>query len=111
MSTGPKTNWGGPRPGSGRPRKTQTALLADSMLKLEKKYAKKYGETIDDILIGLIYDRNILPKDRLSATKLWKEYTQAKMSEDSEANQLHEPAVYLPEQDKGPELKVVGGNG
>jgi len=101
--------WGGARPGSGRKPSTLSALQVTAMLKKAKEWAKKTGKELDDILLGIIYDEETNVKDKLAGIKLWKEYTIAKLQEGGETDQSTGPAMYLPEQDKGPEpeLKIV----
>lgn len=103
-----KDNRGGKREGAGRKRETLSQSQVREMLAKAKEYAKKYGKTIDDILLEVIYSDN--QKDALAAVKLWKEYTIAKLQEGGEIDTQIGPEVYLPDQDKGPELKVVGSD-
>ena len=96
MSTGPKTGWGGKREGSGRKADTLTAVLVKKMLAKAKKFKGKYGEDLDDILLGMIYDRNNSTRDRLAGVKMCKDFTMAKISEDGPADKANAPTVYLP---------------
>jgi len=98
---------GGARPGSGRKKETLTAVQVREMLSAAKKYAKKYGKSIDEILLDFIYAEGNA-RDRLAAIKLWKEYTVAKLQEGGETDTTVTPELYLPE--KRPDLKVVGGS-
>lgn len=77
------------------------------MLRKAKKAAKRYGKDVDDILLEVIYTADNRPVDKLSAIKLWKDYTMPKPSEGGEADKTLGPAVYLPEQ--RPQLKSIEG--
>lgn len=86
------------------------------MLTTARRYAKKYGKTVDDILLGLIYAREddipmkMTARERIGAIKVFKEFAQAKTSEQNITVQHQtEPAISLPEQDEDPALKVVAG--
>lgn len=97
MSTGPKSGWGGARPGSGRKPQTLSQTQVREMLSAAKKRAAATGKTIDDILLGFIYDDDARMGDRLAAIKLWKEYTIAKLQEGGETDKGLAPQVFLPE--------------
>lgn len=66
------------------------------MRRTARKWAKKYGKTIDEVLIGLIYDADGRAADVLAAIKVWKEYTAPKPSEGGTADKENGPMVYLP---------------
>lgn len=115
MTTGQKQDArGGARAGSGRkPGGTATvsAVQVEKMLRTARKYRKKYGKTIDDVLLGFIYGETdkdgVVPKisDRVTCIKVYKEYTIAKMQEGGETDKALGPSVFLPEQ--RPQLSVV----
>lgn len=100
MSTGPKKdNRGGARPNSGPKPQTLSARQVAKMLRKAKKWAKKHGKDIDDILLGFIYGFDeVKAADRIACIKLWKEYTIAKMAEGGTTDKALAPAVFLPEQ-------------
>lgn len=101
-----KENRGGKRDGAGRPPETLSAKQVRAMLAAAKRYAKKFGKSIDEILLDIIYDED-RKRDQLPAIKLWKEYTIAKLQEGGETDKvLSGPAVYLPKQ-KPVDGKVV----
>ena len=92
-----KENRGGARPNSGPKKETLSQRQVQAMLVAAKKYAKKHGKTIDEILLDIIYEDGG-KRDTLAAIKLWKEYTVAKLQEGGETDKgLSGPAVYLPE--------------
>ena len=122
---------GGKRAGAGRKKGYSPAKLplsvaqVEEMLEKAKAYAKKYGKTIDEILLDFVYgvteiplvsekDRDILEvfarrvgtRDRIACIKLWKEYTSPKITEGGEGDQQLGPAIFLPK--KHPRLEVVG---
>lgn len=93
------------------------------MLDAAKKFAKKHGKTIDEILLEFIYGETevamtaegdildnarvkVATKDRIACIKLWKEFTHPKLSEGGAADQ-EGPSVFLPE--RHPRLDVVDG--
>jgi len=122
-------NRGGKREGSGRKpgyspgRETLSVRQVKEMLAKSKQYAKKYGKTIDEILLDFIHGvveiplvgesgdlesliaKRVPTRDRIACIKLWKEYTSPKITEGSEADKNIGPAFYLPEQK--PTLAVV----
>ena len=99
MTTGPKKieNRGGYRPNAGRKRIPISEKAVREMIKSAKKMAKKNGRTIDDILLGIIYNDD--PKTvgaRLQAIRIFKEYTITKKAErDTPANDNRE-GIRLP---------------
>ena len=117
MSGKPKRpGWGGYRPGAGSKPKSLTDKQVRAMLKTARKYAKKYGKTVDDILLGLIYAREddipmkMTARERIGAIKVYKEFAQAKTSEQNITVQHQtEPAISLPAIEDDPGLTVVSG--
>ena len=80
------------------------------MLSKAKKYAKKYGKDLDDVLLEIALDPNGKAKDKLAAIKVFKDFTMAKISEGGEADKSLGPAVFLPTQHpRGPTLAAVDG--
>ena len=115
MSTGPKTieNRGGYRPGAGRKPDTLPEGEIAKMLKAEKKKAKATGKSIDDILLSIIYGEasDIRPSDRLTAIKIFKEFTIGKRKvTESTIKQPLGPTIYLPAQMPDP-AKVIQKKG
>jgi len=98
---------GGSRPNTGPKPQTLSANQVLKMLRKARKWAKKMGKDIDDILLGFIYDENGKMVERTACIKLWKEYTIAKMAEGGQTDKGLGPAVFLPEQ--RPQLGVVAG--
>jgi hypothetical protein len=82
------------------------------MLDKAEEFSKKKGKTIDDILLGFIYDDETPQKDRIACMKLWKEYTIAKLQEGGETDKQLGPGIYLPQEKPDPtkvvELKKAG---
>jgi hypothetical protein len=77
------------------------------MLRKARKFAKKYGRDIDDLLLEFAFDPNGRVQDRLAAVKVFKDLTMPKISEGGEADKQLGPAVFLPSQ--RPVLKSVEG--
>ena len=121
---------GGKRAGAGRPkgyrppRLPLSAAQVEEMLKKATEYARKYGKTIDEILLDFVYgvtevplvsqedtellavlSRKVGTRDRIACIKLWKEYTSPKLSEGGEGDKQLGPAVFLPK--KHPRLELV----
>ena len=126
-----KETRGGKRAGAGRKpgyspgREPLSVRQVQEMLDKAKEYAKKYGKTVDDILLDFVYGITKIPlvdegggvlellekavstKDRIACIKLWKEYTSPKITEGGEADKAVGPAVFLPEQH--PRLELIDG--
>lgn len=84
------------------------------MLKKAKKWEKKHGRAIDDIVLSNIYgcffDGTPIECDqrtRATYVKLWMELTVPKIAADPGADKALGPAVYLPEH--RPTLSVIPG--
>ena len=92
----------GPKPGTLR---TLSASQVQKMLRTAKKWAKRTGKSIDDVLCSIIYNDEAKNSDRLAGIKVFKEYTAAKLQEGGEADKALGPALYLPEQ--RPSLSAV----
>lgn len=74
------------------------------LLQTAKKFAKRTGKTVDDILLEFIYGETIDgepmkigQRDRLAAMKLFKDHTSIKPGEGGEADKQLGPTIYLPE--------------
>lgn len=106
MSTGPKSGWGGARPGSGPKRQTLSVRQVQGMLRTAKKYAKKHGKSIDEVLLDFVYAEDTSDKDRIACIKIFKEYTIAKIQEGGETDKALGPGIYLPTEKPDPS-KVV----
>jgi hypothetical protein len=112
MASGPKKveNRGGAREGAGRKPETLSAKQVSLMLEHAKDYAKKFGKTVDEVLLDFIYKEESKDADRLAAIKLFKTYTIAKLQEGGETDQQLGPAFFLPEQRPDPaKLHVLPG--
>jgi len=117
MSTGPKTvdNRGGARQGSGpKPRMTLTQKQLKQMIAKARTFAHEHGVTIDEILLGIIYDARVIEmkdrnhkkvklaavsdKVRVAAIKVWKDCTMGKYVEQNvNIKDSRGPGIYLPE--------------
>jgi hypothetical protein len=106
MATGPKTGWGGVRPGSGPKTKTLSASQVELMLDKAKKKAEETGKDVDDILLDFIYDADGSKKDRIACIKLWKDFSMVRISEGGDADKNLGPGIYLPGEKPDP-TKVV----
>ena len=115
----PKTeNRGGARPNSGPKKETLSVRQVKEMRKRADAYAKKYGKTIDEILLDFVYGvaefnlsidegegetvesviaKKVSTRDRIACIKLWKEYTSPKITEGGPADTELGPKVYLPQ--------------
>ncbi len=107
-----KENRGGKRPGAGRPKgsvQTLSARHVQAMHTAARKYAKKSGREVHEVLLDLIYNEAAHDRDRLAAMKLWYQFTLPKLQEGGEAdkNVWAGPAIFLPEQ--RPELELIEG--
>jgi hypothetical protein len=99
METVPKIERrGGARPNSGPKPQTLSANQVLKMLRKARKWAKRHGKDVDDILLSFIYGDEVKPADRIACIKLWKEYTIAKMAEGGTTDKELGPAVFLPSQ-------------
>lgn len=107
MSTGPRFQWGGRRPGSGKKPLPPMEKLQKKLLKLAQKYEKKYGKSMGDIIIELAYGKiddincRIMPKDRLQAAKTFFDIVINKGTETGTKKEKEKP-VTLPEMKPDP---------
>ncbi len=107
-------NRGGARAGSGRKPggvPTISGLQIEKMLRAARRYKRKHGKSIDDVLVGFIYGEamegeTVKIAERVACIKVFKEYTIAKMQEGGETDKGLGPTVFLPEQ-RPPQLTVV----
>ena len=108
MTTGPKTiptrphQWGGTRPGAGRPKSTLTDRAVRKMLRAQNAAEKKHNKSLDEVLLEIIYDKKNPPTARLTGIKLWKEHTQVRPTEGKNKvnDSVSGPQIYLPDLDK-----------
>ena len=100
-----KENRGGARPNSGPKPFSLSASQVEALLRTVKKFSKEHGKSIDDILVGMVYDKDITDNNRLAAIKLVKDLSAPKISEGGAADRQLGPAVFLPE--RHPRLEVV----
>ena len=94
---------GGARPGAGRPKKTTSQQLVDSMLATGKEWAKREGKSLDDLLLAIAYAKDDFEKvtiaQRIKAVSLFKQHTMASVSESHIDVTKHSgPGIYLPEE-------------
>ncbi len=101
-----KENRGGARPNSGPKPFSLSTSQVKGLLRTVKKFSKEHGKSIDDILVGMVYDEKVTDNNRLAAIKLVKDLSAPKISEGGDADTHLGPAVFLPE--KNPRLEVVG---
>ena len=100
-----KDNRGGARPNSGPKPFSLSASQVKELLRTVKKFTKKHGKSIDEVLVSMVYDENITDNNRLAAIKLVKDLSAPKISEGGAADRQLGPAVFLPK--KHPRLEVV----
>lgn len=104
-----RENRGGKREGSGRKR-TPESYSAEKVKELNDridKYAKERGLHIDEVALELVYDESKTASARMKAYETIKKYSSIQPKEGGEADKELGPSLYLPEQDKGPDLKAV----
>ena len=107
MSTGPRFQWGGRRPGSGKKSLPPMEKLQKKLLKLAAKYEKQYGKSMGDIIIELAYgkidgiDCKIMAKDRLQAAKAFFDIVTTKGGESSAKKESEKP-ISLPDMKPDP---------
>ncbi len=94
---------GGARPGAGRPKKTTSQQLIDSMLATGKEWEKREGGSLDEVLLAIIYAKGDFDKatiaQRIKAVALFKQHTMASVSESHVNVTKHSgPGIYLPEE-------------
>jgi hypothetical protein len=116
MIKGKRENRGGARVGAGRKKQTLTTQQVEQLLKTQKKWEKLKGETVNDILMSLIYGTDldnekvdVTPPVRIKAIQCLKEHTSAKLRENSESDKALGPGIFLPEQQQDPSLTVIDG--
>uniref|UniRef100_A0A6M3IHU3 Uncharacterized protein n=1 Tax=viral metagenome TaxID=1070528 RepID=A0A6M3IHU3_9ZZZZ len=105
MSTGPKTSWGGRRPGAGGKPLPANEKLRREMIRKASAWAKKFGQTIDDVLLSIIHGKSwegiaikAEPKTRVSAIKVYKEFTMGRSSDQTvNITERKENPIQLPE--------------
>jgi hypothetical protein len=110
-------NRGGYRPGSGRkPDKPSSYEDITRMKRAAKKRAKLEGKTLDDIVLDIAYANvngigcKVEVRDRLLAVRLYKEFSQPKISEQNvNVKKTEGPTVYLPALDKENAKVIEGG--
>ena len=100
-----KDNRGGARPNSGPKPFSLSASQVKELLRTVKKFTKEHGKSIDDVLVGMIFDENITDNNRLAAIKLVKDLSAPKISEGGAADRQLGPAAFLPK--KHPRLELV----
>jgi len=93
-----KENRGGARPNSGPKPFSLSASQVEGLLRTVKKFSKEHGKSIDDILVGMVYDESITDNNRLAAIKLVKDLSAPKITEGGEADKILGPSIYLPDQ-------------
>jgi hypothetical protein len=69
MSTGPKSGWGGKRPGAGRPNSVISKKALKPLSRALRTAKKTSGKDIFEILVGFAYDETLKIRDRLLAIR------------------------------------------
>ncbi len=93
-----KENRGGARPNSGPKPFSLSTNQVKELLRTVKKAAKKHGQSIDDILVEMVYTEKTTDNNRLAAIKLIKDLSAPRISEGGEADRTLGPSIYLPDQ-------------
>lgn len=93
-----KENRGGARPNSGPKPFSLSTNQVKGLLRTVKKAAKKHGQSIDDILVEMVYTEKTTDNNRLAAIKLIKDLSAPRISEGGEADRTLGPSIYLPDQ-------------
>ena len=99
-----KDTRGGARKGAGRPAGVGiTHDRLQSMLNKAEEWAKDHdGHTVDDFLLSVIFGEQdagwkMTMRDRLTAAKIWKDYTMAKVQEKNvNIKETRGPVIMLP---------------
>jgi len=106
-----KENRGGARKGSGRkPKEIKWGSTPEAMITTAEKVAKEEKRNIDEVLLSIAYHAPLI-KDRLTAIKIFKEFTMTKKHESKVDITKHQaPKVYLPEKKPDPAKVIpIGG--
>ena len=93
-----KENRGGARPNSGPKPFSLSTNQVKELLRTVKKAAKEHGQSIDDILVEMVYTEKTTDNNRLAAIKLIKDLSAPRISEGGEADRTLGPSIYLPDQ-------------
>jgi hypothetical protein len=91
---------GGSRKGAGRPKiaKSYSDEVKKDFLKAAKEKAKETGQTLGQVVMGLIYNEKIQDSVRIAAIKAWAEVVVVKEKKSTvEVNERIGPKIYLPE--------------
>lgn len=105
VSTGPKFNWGGRRPNqTGRPiLYSDSEKLRLALIRKGKQYEKKFGQSVDDVLLMLIHSKTlegvpcpVKEQTKISAIKIFKEFTTRKVTETNINVSDNRPMMHLP---------------
>lgn len=91
---------GGARERAGRKPLTISQKALHRMLAAERKMTKETGKTIDDILLHIIYGKNVKNAERVAAIKVWKDYTMVKVTENTTTLTNQGPVITLPAMEK-----------
>ena len=113
MSTGPKTKWGGKRPGSGRKGFTEREKMREKLLNRAETWEKKFEIPFYDVLFAICYGKDlegirvkVQEKSQVAAAKVLIDATISKEGEAPEKPQDDRPRVFLPERMKDPAKEV-----
>ena len=101
-------NRGGPRPGSGRPRKKRihSEKVKKQYLKAAKELAKEYGESIEKAVMRLAYLDNTQDAVKVAVLKAYNEALLVRTSGKIQVNEFKGPAIRLPPKKEDP-AKVI----
>lgn len=99
--SGGNDNRGGYRPGAGRKPNPEN-IISDyhikKMIAAAKKVEKETGVSLDEVLVRIAYSAKSSAKDKLTAIKIFKEYTMTKSTETNiNLTQQIGPQIGLPE--------------
>ena len=111
---------GGARPNSGpakgvkykpRDKGTLSDNIKNGILAAAAKLAEKYGKTIEEAMLELIYDDDTQVSVKASVFKTYLDALVVKASEQKidVSTKQEGPVVYLPEQRPDPALEVIEG--
>lgn len=108
---GVKGRSGGAREGAGRPKKTPaeySLLVKDRVLEAAEKLKAKHGYSIEEAILGIVYEEGTNSNARVSAANFYKEILVIKESKQEKTiTETKAPTVYVPERKEDPALKLL----
>ena len=102
-----KENRGGKREGAGRKpgRESLSVRQVKEFERAAEAMAKEHGKTLQEVVLGIVYDEETPRRDVLAAAKLYWDKSVIVAKEGGQADQVTGPAVFLPA--KHPRLELV----